>query len=137
MKIFRVFTSLFLIISLITPGLSFAEIDWKARVTITPQSKPIDIAITADGKHTFILGEGGKLYIYTSAGRLHDTIEVSEDMNKIAVDGNGARIFLSNDKKNTVHELILDYVVAMDYKGSAFLGNSEAPVVLAVFSDFQ
>ncbi|MBU0482607.1 MAG: hypothetical protein KKG47_16060 [Proteobacteria bacterium] len=137
MKVLRRITSVLVTAALLMPGVSSADVDWQARSTLKPASKPIDVAVTADGKHTFILSEGGKLFIYDEESKLHDTLEVSPDMNRVAVDGVGARVFLSNGKDGSVHELILEYVAKLDYTGSAFLGNNAAPVVLAVFSDFQ
>ena len=137
MKFLKPITCAILIYTLIMPGTLFADVDWQARSTLKTSSKPIDVAVTADGKYTFILGENGKLFIYTAQGTLYDTIEVNPDMKKVDVDGTGNRVFLSNYKTSSVHELVIDYVAELDYTGSPFLGNAEAPVVLAVFSDFQ
>lgn len=137
MKFLRLFTSVLLILTFLVPASVFADVDWQARSILKTTSKPIDIAVSADGKYTFILGEDGKLFIYTAQGALYDTITVNPEMKKLSVDGTGNRVFLSNYKNSTVHELLIDYVAEFNYEGSAFLGNNEAPVVLAVFSDFQ
>jgi hypothetical protein len=134
-KTFCLFSIFLLLTSL--PGLAGAGVDWQAKTTIKPDSAPIDVAISADGKQTFILTEGGKLQIYDPQGKLVDTIEVDPAMNRISSDASGNRVLLSSTKKGTVHELQIEYVANLSYDGSPFIGNSDAPVVLAVFSDFQ
>jgi DNA-binding beta-propeller fold protein YncE len=134
-KIFCIF-SVYLIFAGL-PGPAGAGVDWQASKTIKPDGAPIDIAISSDGKQTFVLNEGGKLQIYDQRGKLIDTIEVDPSMNHIASDGSGSRLLLSSTKKGTVNEIQVEYVVNFSYDGSPFIGSSDAPVVLAVFSDFQ
>ncbi len=134
-KTFCLFSIFLLLTSL--PGLAGAGVDWQAKTTIKPGSAPIDVAISADGKQTFVLTEGGKLHIYDPQGKLIDTIEVDPAMNRISSDASGNRLLISSTKNGTVNELQIEYVVNLSYDGSPFIGSSDAPVVLAVFSDFQ
>ena len=134
-KIFCIFSVYLLLAAL--PGPAGAGVDWQASKTIKPAGAPIDIAISADGKQTFVLSEGGKLQIYDPQGKLIDTIEVDPSMNRLASDGSGNRLLLSSTKNGTVNEIQIEYVVNLSYDGSPFIGSSDAPVVLAVFSDFQ
>ena len=134
-------TSLFsiflLLAAAILPGFIQAEVNWQARETIKTGQAPLDIHVTADGKRTLILTEGGQLQIYDSNARLIDTIKVDPAMDILSADGTGGRVFLGNSKTNSVHELRIEYIADFNYGGSPFLGNSEAPIVLAFFSDFQ
>lgn len=134
-KTFCLFSIFLLLTSL--PGLAGAGVDWQAKTTIKPDSAPIDVAISADGKQTFVLTEGGKLQIYNPQGKLIDTIEVDPAMNRISSDASGNRVLISSTKNGTVNELQIEYVSNLSYDGSPFIGSSDAPVVLAVFSDFQ
>ena len=134
-KTFCLFSIFLLLTSL--PGLAGAGVDWQAKTTIKPDSAPIDVAISADGKQTFVLTVGGKLHIYDPQGKLIDTIEVDPAMNRISSDASGNRLLISSTKNGTVNELQIEYVVNLSYDGSPFIGSSDAPVVLAVFSDFQ
>ena len=134
-KTFCLFSIFLLLTSL--PGLAGAGVDWQAKNTIKPDSPPIDIAISAEGKQSFVLTEGGKLHIYNQQGKLIDTIEVDPSMNRISSDASGNRLLISSTRNSTVNEIQIEYVSDLSYDGSPFIGNSEAPVVLAVFSDFQ
>jgi hypothetical protein len=123
--------------AIVLPGVAKAEVDWQTRNTIKTKKTPIDIQITADGKKTFILTEGGRLEIYDSNAAMIDSIKVDPDMNILSADGTGMRVFLGNSKNNSVHELLIETIAEFNYEGSPYLGKKEAPVVLAVFSDFQ
>ena len=130
--------SIFLLLSTaILPGFVQAEVNWQTRKTIKTEQTPLDIHITADGKRTFILTGGGKLQIYDNNASLIDTIEIDPSMDLLSADATGGRVFLGNSQNNSVHELLLEYVAKFSYEGSPFMGNSNAPVVLAFFSDFQ
>lgn len=126
-----------LLISSVLPGFVGAEVKWKARKTIETNKTPLAIQVTADGKRTFILTEGGDLQIYDNNARKIDTIKVDPAMNLLSADATGSRVFLSNSKNSSVHELLIEYIADFDYSGSPYHGNNEAPVVLAFFSDFQ
>ncbi|MFN2366946.1 MAG: hypothetical protein ABR523_10865 [Desulfurivibrionaceae bacterium] len=119
------------------PGLATADVDWQTRNTIKTEKTPLAVQVTADGKRTFILMEGGTLAIYDNNARLIDSIKVDPAMSTLSADGTGDRVFLGNTKDNSVHELLIEYIAQFDYEGSPYLGKSQAPVVLAVFSDFE
>jgi len=50
---------------------------------------------------------------------------------------NGDMIFLTNRDKKSVQIITLDYLAAIDLAGSPTKGPASAPVVVAIFSDFQ
>jgi len=63
--------------------LAWADVEKTVSKTLKLESKPIDLAVSADGKFTFILAEGGKVLIYDSSGVLTDTLEVSKSVGSI------------------------------------------------------
>lgn len=136
-KTTTIFAALLLLLAATLPGPVKAEVDWQTRKAIKTGKTPLDIQVTADGKRTFVLTEGGRLEIYDSSAALIDTIAVDPNMNLLSADGTGDRVFLGNSKDNTVHELLIEYVAEFNNEGSPFLGKSNAPVVLTFFSDFQ
>jgi hypothetical protein len=132
----------FAAISLLTLALAAgspaqARVDWEAGHTLRPEKPPIDVAGSVDGKWTFVLAEGGKLYIYSADGTLNDTLTVDAGMDRIAVTGTGERIHLSSRKDKKVQEMLIEFVMPIDTAGSPFLGAANGPVELVVFSDFQ
>jgi hypothetical protein len=116
---------------------AWGRVAWEAGRTLKPEKAPLDVAGTADGKWTFVLAEGGKVYIYSADGQLNDTMDVEPGMDRITVSGTGEKIYLSSNKGRKVQELLLDFIIPINTVGSPYLGSTEAPVELVVFSDFQ
>lgn len=120
-----------------------AEIDWEVNNTFKTDTAPLDVAGSIDGKWTFVLTEGGKLLIYSTAdGTLADTLQVDPSMDSIDVSGfqpaNLAdKIFLSSQKTKTVQEILFEFIKNINIEGSPFLGPVDAPVTIVVFSDFE
>jgi len=117
--------------------LAWAEVEKTVTKTVKLDSKPIDMVVSADGKYTFVLAEGGKVLIYDSNGTLKDTIEVGKTVVSIGSSPNGDFLILADSTKNTLDVVKLDYVVNIDISNLPFKGPENAPVVIAVFSDYQ
>jgi len=135
-NVFRILLPLILL-SLFLGGSVSASVEWQIGGSIKTGKPPVDMAVSSDGKWTFVLAKGGELQIYNAAGKLSDTIQVSADYDKIASDGSGSKIYLGSSKKSTVQEIRITHRSIMSEAGSPFMGKNDAPVVLAVFSDFQ
>ncbi|MBW1894832.1 MAG: hypothetical protein JRI91_14230 [Deltaproteobacteria bacterium] len=104
---------------------------------IKTEAKPLDIAVSADGKKTFILLEGGMVQILGANGKSQGTIEVSKSVVGIGVSPNGARLYLADRDNNFIKVVNLDYIIEINITGSPFKGPIDAPVVIAEFSDYQ
>jgi DNA-binding beta-propeller fold protein YncE len=104
---------------------------------IKTEGKPLDIAVSADGKNTFVLLEGGIVQILGANGRSQGTIEVSKSIVGIGVSPNGDRLFLADRDKSFIKVVALDYIIDINITGSPFKGPVDAPVVIAEFSDYQ
>jgi DNA-binding beta-propeller fold protein YncE len=135
-NIFRILLSLMMLSFFMAGGVS-ASVEWQTGGSIKTGQPPIDLAVSADGKYTFVLTKGGELKIYTANGSLTDTISISAEFDTVATDGSGSRVYLGNSKKSTVQEIRITYRAKFSEVDSPFLGKSDAPVVMAVFSDFQ
>ena len=127
----------FLLLALGYAPTAQARVDWQAGQTLKTEKPPLDVAGTVDGKWTFVLTEGGKVHIYDADGKLNDTLKVDPAMDRIAVPGQGDKVYLSSQKNKTVQELLVEFIVAIDTAGSPFLGPAKAPIEVVVFSDFQ
>jgi len=119
-----------------------AGVDWDVSNALKTPTAPIDIAVSLDGKWTFVLAEGGKLFVYSDKGILEETIPVDPTMDRIASSGLQAanipdRIYLTSNKNKTVQTLTLDFSVSLNTQGDPFLGPENAPVIIVAFSDFE
>jgi len=117
--------------------LALAEVEKGASRTIKLEAKPIDMTTTADGKYTFVLAEGGKVLIIDSSGKVKDTLKVSESANSIGTSPDGTFLLLADSAANTLEIVQISFVVDIDVSGLPFKGPADAPVVIAVFSDYQ
>lgn len=104
--------------------------------TYTATVAPIDLAVSADGNYTFILGPNGKIVIHAKTGEKEE-ISVGGDFDHITTSATGDKIWLSNQKNKQVQEIFVDFVKQLSFDGSPFLGEEKAPIVITAFSDFQ
>jgi hypothetical protein len=138
MKQFSKIGFLLAVLILCSSGLVKAEIEKGDSRSIKLDAKPIDMTITADGKYTFVLAEGGRVLSYdNSTGELKGALKVSESSTSIATSSGGEFLLLADSENNTLEMLGISFVVDIDIAGLPFKGPADAPVVVAVFSDYQ
>jgi len=126
-----------LAIGLFSVQSSNAEVIKSVMGEIKLNERPLDLANTADGKLTFVLTEEGNVFIYSNQRDLKDKVFVGKRFDKIAVSPGGEQLLLSSNQDKSVQIVSLDFVHQIDVTGSPYKGKENAPVVIAVFSDFQ
>jgi len=113
---------------------SHAEVEWDVWNTFETEETPLDVAATA--KLLFVLTDRGQVLIYLPNGKLAGKIPVGKSINRIDTIPGGNALFLSSRSDKKIKILSLDFVQPINTLGP-FKGALEAPVVIAVFSDFQ
>ena len=98
--------------------------------------KPLDFVQSVDGSRLFVLTES-RILIYEPNGTLKGSISVDEGVTAIDTDARGENVFLINSTAKTFTSLSVDFVVDIDTAGSPFMGSADAPVTIAVFTDFE
>ena len=114
-----------------------AEVEWNLHRTFKTQKAPLDVDVSIDGRWVFILTGQGEILIYSSNGRLKDTIHVGDAIDDIKAGPREDILFLSSRKDSTVQLITLDFIQQINITGSPFKGPADAPVAITVFSDFQ
>ena len=99
--------------------------------------KPVDLVQSVDGKMLFVLTENSRVLIYETSGVLKGSLQVDKGVTAIDTDARGENILLIDGEKNTFTSISVDFVVEIDTAGSPFLGSENAPVTIAVFTDFE
>jgi hypothetical protein len=125
---------------LIIPGFStpsLALVEWNIRKTLKLDAQPLDVAISKNGNSIFVLTQTGTILIYSPDGKLKDKIEVGNHIDQIRTGPGEEWLYLSSRKNKTVEILQVDFIQQIDISGSPFKGMENAPVAIAVFSDFQ
>lgn len=125
----------FLAVCLSSPN-TMAKVYQTINQTYSTTTSPLDLTTSEDGRHSFVLTQGGKVLIYGENGQ-KDEIKVDPSFDHISAAINGDKIFLSSSKDKKVQEILLDFVKHVDITGDPFLGPENAKVVMVVFSDFQ
>jgi len=116
---------------------SHADVEWSVQRKIEMDTQPVDIAISPDGKRIFVLNDKGEILVYSRRGKLEDRIALEKDFDQIKVAPRGNILYLKSRKSKAIEIVELDFVQNINITGSPFKGPADAPVVIAVFDDFQ
>jgi hypothetical protein len=84
-----------------------------------------------------VLTEQGQILIYASGGPFLDKIDVGNQFDHIKVGPGGDYLVLNSRKNKSVQVITLDFIQDINVSGSPFKGSENAPVVVAVFDDFE
>lgn len=115
----------------------FAGVNMDLQHKLTVDNPPLDVVATPDGKFIFVLTDTGHISVFDRNGALQNKIHVGNEVDQIKMDPKGKRLFITSRNKKTVQVFALDFFVEIDTADSPTKGPRNAPVVLAVFSDFQ
>ena len=137
MKGYFIKTVLVLLLSLICSWSASAEVEWQLEQIIHLDKKPIDMVMSARGTYLFVLTNDGIVHVYDSSGDIKGEIDVEKNVDGIAC-GPSENILLLKSKKNKqITKISVEFVEDINIKGSPYKGNIDAPVVIAVFTDYQ
>lgn len=114
-----------------TPVETAVAASWKL------DAKPLGMVHSLDNKRVFILGDDSKVYIYSNEGGKLGAVPVDKGVTAIDIAPRGEMLYLINGQDNTFTSLSVSFTAKIDVTGAPFLGKETAPVVLALFSDFQ
>ena len=126
-----------IVLGSITMSDAAASVEWNVQKTLQLESAPVDVAVSADGKQIFVLTEQGQILIYASGGPFLDKIDVGNQFDHIEVSPGGDHLILNSRKNKSVQVITLDFIQDINVSGSPFKGSENAPVVVAVFDDFE
>ena len=105
--------------------------------TITSKGAVADTALSGDGQLFFVLSGSGRVDIYSSGGEFKDSITLDGPADRISASQTGDVIYLTDRARGTTEMVSVSFVQRVDVEGSPFKGPASAPVVVAVFADFQ
>ena len=128
--------AVFLIV-LTTASWVFAAVEINLQKTLTTDGAPIDVVVSQDGNLTFVLTDKGNVLIYDRIGNLTDTVAIGPHIDQIEISPRGERLFAASRQNKTVEIITLEFIHEINTLGSPSKGPQEAPVTIAVFSDFQ
>jgi hypothetical protein len=119
------------------PQTAQADVEWKIIKDLDLKAKPLDIAPSADGRWLFILTPGEVLIFSIPEGNITDRFPVDKDFDRIAPLPRPDLLTLTSSTKNALQVIRFEPIYKMNLTGLPFKGRQEAPVTIAVFSDYQ
>ena len=125
------------IILLATTSWVHAAVETSLQITLQTEAVPIDVSVSPDGRSTFVLTDQGNVVVYDNLGNLTETIKVGSHIDQIEIGPGGERLFATSRQNKTVEIILLDFISNIYTRGSVFKGPEDAPVTIAVFSEFQ
>ena len=126
-----------IVLGALTNVLASDNVEWNVYKTMQLDETPIDVALTADGRRIFVLTDKGQVLIYSSTDKMEAKIDVGKHVDQIKLGPRGETLILRSGKNKTVELVTLDFIQKINITGSPFKGPQDAPVVIAVFDDFQ
>ncbi|MFZ0133898.1 MAG: hypothetical protein WAK95_15265 [Desulfobacterales bacterium] len=115
----------------------FAALDLNVVQTFKLKDSPLDVAFSTSRNKVLVLTDKGQIQIFETNGTLGETIEVGRQFDRFwHIQGSDVLLLGSHEKK-TVQIIELNFIEQIDTTGSPFRGPENAPVVVAVFSDFE
>lgn len=128
--------AVFVVFGLLTDA--HAVVEWNVEKTFNLDAPPLDMVVSGDGQCVYVLAEGGKLLIYSAAdGTLKDSLVVGSHVDGITAGPREDMVFLSSRKGATIQAIQLDFIHDINTAGAPSKGPENAPVIIAVFDDFQ
>ena len=114
-----------------------AELEWTFREQIPLTSAPLDNAVSTDGKLLYILS-AGKILVYSlTQNKTINTIPIESEYDNIAVSPQGNSLIVTSSAGKSLKIIDLEYIYNIDISGLPLKGPADAPVTIAVFSDYQ
>ena len=114
-----------------------AKTDWQVRQRLQLEQAPIDMLVSSNNKWVYILTSDGQILIYATSGGLKDSIRVGSDIDQIKSGPRDDMLFLLSRASKSVQIITIDFTEDITTRGSPLKGPADAPVTVAVFSDFQ
>ncbi len=113
------------------------RVEWKVTKSWPTESKTLDMVYSLDGKYVYILNDQQQVQIFNREGQLQGNIPIEKGVAAIDISPQGESLYLINNVKNTFSSLSVSFVVDVEITDSPFEGPADAPVTLAVFTDFE
>jgi hypothetical protein len=122
-----------------TPFLPTAQagLEWKILKDLDLKASPLDVAPSADGQWLYILTPGEILVYSMQEGKITDQIPVGKEFDRIVSLPRANGLTLSSSANKTIQIIMLENILTIDVSGLPFKGPRDAPVVIAVFDDYQ
>lgn len=112
-------------------------LEWDVLKTLKLKDQPLDVAFSTNRNHIYVLNNKGEILIYHPNGPLLDKVTVGKGVDRIKLVPGSDVLLLTKGKDKEISIVRLDFIQKINIEGSPYEGAENAPVVVAVFSEFQ
>lgn len=120
-----------------SPQIVRADLEWRIIKDLDLKTTPLDAAPSADGQRVFILTPGEILVYSVQEGKIVDRIPVDKDFDRITSSPRANILTITSSSKKSLQTIIFNVIHRIDVTGLPFKGPPDAPVTVAVFTDYQ
>lgn len=113
------------------------RIEWNVLQKWPTVGKTLDMVHSLDGKFVYILNDKQVVQVFNNQGQLQGSIPVEEGVSAIDIAPQGEMLYLINNKEQIFSSIAVSFIVDVDITGSPFKGPADAPVTIALFTDFE
>ena len=114
-----------------------AGLEWRLVDQMDLEIQPKDIAVSEDGKLIFIVSSG-EILVYSPANRrIENRIPIGEDFDRVTYSGKTNSLIVTGTRTKKLSVIQLEEVHNVDISGLPVKGPADAPVIIAVFDDYQ
>ena len=114
-----------------------ATVEWTISKELDLKAPPVDMCASADGTWLYILS-AGEIAVYSFADeKIVDRIAVDTAFDRMVYVQEKDALIVTSRSDNRVRIIQLEEVHTFSYSGLPYQGPKGAPVVIAVFSDYQ
>lgn len=113
------------------------RIEWNMQQNWPTSGKYLDMVHSLDGKYVYMLNDKQQVQVYNNQGQLQGNIPVEEGVTNIDIAPQGELLYLVNNAKQTFSSIAVSFVIDIDTTGAPFKGPADAPVTIALFTDFE
>lgn len=128
--------SLAIFLLLLCGALNAEEVDMSITQTLKLDQSLLDVALSQDGKWIYVLTENHSVLVFSAEGERKGSLKVDESVDGIRAGREGA-LLLTSRAGHSVRLATLEFIYDIDISESPAKGADDAPVVVAVFGEFQ
>jgi hypothetical protein len=114
-----------------------ADVEWTLQKQLSLEGNPLDVALSSDGQWIYVLVPGEVQVYSASEDRIVTRIPVDRSFDRLAHSATDSTLIVTSSSGKVARLIHLEAVRTFDLADLPFKGPEKAPVVIAVFSDYQ